>query len=140
MSKRRSSAPGGLSLSLAPMPDVLKVVADRTRLEILMILARGTKDVTLLTDDLDLGISTVSRHLGILEAFSLVEHEEDGTRHVYGLGRRWTVIANGGMLHLAVTDSEGCEFELRFPEDKVIWWSPQPVTVGRFGLPGRRGG
>ena len=71
MSKGKSSGPGGVSLSQAPLPDILKAVADRTRLEILRVLAREAKNVSALTDELGLATSTVSRHAGYLNAFGL---------------------------------------------------------------------
>jgi DNA-binding transcriptional ArsR family regulator len=127
-------------LSAATVPDVLGAVASRVRLEILMSLARATKDVSSLAEDLEFASHTVSHHLGILHAFRLVEYEPLGTRHIYRLGPRCSLTAKGGKLHLAVTGTEGLEFELRFPADKAIWWYPQPVTVGRCGLRGRVSG
>jgi DNA-binding transcriptional ArsR family regulator len=140
MSKGRSHVSTVPMPDRAPMPDVLKAVAERSRLEILMSLAKASKNVGSLAKDLGFSADATSRHLGILRVFGLVQCEEMGPLRVYRLGPRWTVNGSEGIVHLALTDPKGLDVEFRFPQDKNIWWYPTPVTVGRCGLLSRRGG
>ncbi|NIQ94946.1 MAG: winged helix-turn-helix transcriptional regulator, partial [Desulfuromonadales bacterium] len=77
----------------------LKTLADKTRLRLLAILARGEFTVQELTSILQMGQSRVSRHLRILLDAGLIVLKKQGTWSYYRLdlsgglfGRLWPII------------------------------------------------
>lgn len=66
----------------------LSVLADPTRRRILEELRGGPISVGRLADRLPVTRPAVSRHLRLLEAASLVRHEERGTRRLYEVDMR----------------------------------------------------
>ena len=74
---------------LAPSGDVsrlLSLLADRTRLKILRILAGGERPVVALTSELRLPQPTVSHHLAWLRMMDLVSPRRQGKHVFYALG------------------------------------------------------
>ncbi|GAA1273496.1 metalloregulator ArsR/SmtB family transcription factor [Pseudonocardia aurantiaca] len=63
--------------------DVLRHLADPTRLHLLRLLADGEQDVTTLTAQVTASRSSVSQHLGRLRLAGLVHARRDGRRMVY---------------------------------------------------------
>jgi DNA-binding transcriptional ArsR family regulator len=63
--------------------DVLRHLADPTRLHLLRLLAHGEQDVTTLTAQVPASRSSVSQHLGRLRLAGLVHAHRDGRRMVY---------------------------------------------------------
>jgi DNA-binding transcriptional ArsR family regulator len=70
---------------LAQAADVLRHLADPTRLHLLWLLAREPQDVNSLTSRVDASRSSVSQHLGRLRLAGLVRAERDGRRMLYSL-------------------------------------------------------
>ena len=65
--------------------DVLRVLAQPVRLEILHLLARGSLDVGAIAAHIGASQPNVSQHLAVLRAAGLVEHERHGREIRYGL-------------------------------------------------------
>jgi ArsR family transcriptional regulator, arsenate/arsenite/antimonite-responsive transcriptional repressor len=87
-------------------PQLFRALADRTRLRIVNLLARGSLCVCDIQRILEQPQSSVSRHLGLLKAAGLIEDRRDGMRTFYGL-TSWDTGLGRGVLaairaHLAV--------------------------------------
>ena len=67
--------------------DVCGMLADSTRLSILMILTKGPKQVMALCDALKMPQPTVSHHLALLRMSGLVTRERKGKSQIYSLKR-----------------------------------------------------
>ncbi|GAA3437074.1 ArsR/SmtB family transcription factor [Kutzneria kofuensis] len=68
---------------LAVAADVLRHLADPTRLHLLRLLGDGEQDVTTLTTQVAASRSSVSQHLGRLRLAGLVQARRDGRRMLY---------------------------------------------------------
>ncbi|HEY3002320.1 MAG TPA: metalloregulator ArsR/SmtB family transcription factor [Kribbellaceae bacterium] len=68
---------------LAVAAEVLGLLADPTRLQLLRLLAAGEQDVTTLTGQVAASRSSVSQHLGRLRLAGLVQVRRDGRHMVY---------------------------------------------------------
>jgi len=68
---------------LAVAAEVLGLLADPTRLQLLRLLAAGEQDVTTLADQVAASRSSVSQHLGRLRLAGLVQVRRDGRHMVY---------------------------------------------------------
>ncbi len=64
---------------------VLAMLADSTRLRLMVELVRGERDVTALTAAVGAARPAVSQHLGKLRLAGLVRGRRDGRRQVYAL-------------------------------------------------------
>ena len=94
-------APGSEPLartSAESIADLLKAVADPTRLQILAMIAQSDQQeacVCNLTGPLKLSQPTISHHLKKLNDVGLIDRERRGTWVWYSLNKaRWTQIAN----------------------------------------------
>jgi len=94
MQKRGPAA--GSDADLEPLVALFRLLSDKTRLSILMLLARGERNVTSLCDELRLPQPTVSHHLGLLRRGSLLQTRRAGKNIHYALDGR-------------VEYSDGCE-------------------------------
>ena len=70
---------------LAVAVEVLGLLADRTRLSVLLRLCEGEADVTTLTEASEATRTSVSQHLARLRLAGLVTTRKDGRRVVYAL-------------------------------------------------------
>lgn len=61
--------------------EVLKLLADSTRVRILALLQREELSVAELQEILDMGQSRISSHLSLLRQGELVQDRRDGKRH-----------------------------------------------------------
>ncbi len=86
--------------------DVLKALADETRLRALYALRGGELCVCQLIALLDLAPSTVSKHLTILRAARLVESRKEGRWMYYRLSREFGSHATGKLLFLLFKDAD----------------------------------
>ena len=68
---------------LDQLTSVFRLLADKTRLHILLLLAGGEKNVTSLCDQLDLPQPTVSHHLGLLRLHNVIANRRKGKRVFY---------------------------------------------------------
>jgi ArsR family transcriptional regulator len=78
--QRRDATPSG------DVSRLLSLLADRTRLKILRILADGERPVVALTSELRLPQPTVSHHLAWLRMMDLVSPRRQGKHVFYALG------------------------------------------------------
>lgn len=88
---RREATPSGDVCRL------LSLLADRTRLKILRILAGGERPVLALTSQLSLPQPTVSHHLAALRIMGLVSPRRQGKHVFYALGPRVDTDGTGNM-------------------------------------------
>jgi DNA-binding transcriptional ArsR family regulator len=80
------------------MVDVLRLLADKTRLNLLVILSRGERNVTSLCDELRLPQPTVSHHLGLLRLGGLLASRRSGKQIYYQLTGRAEPMADGAVV------------------------------------------
>jgi len=65
--------------------DMLKALADRTRMRIVRALLAGPLSVNEIVEAVEASQYNVSKHLGILRRAGIVEVEPDGTRRHYDI-------------------------------------------------------
>jgi DNA-binding transcriptional ArsR family regulator len=95
--------------------EMLKALGDPIRLRIVDALRCGPKNVGELSEILGVEIATVSHHLGILHAASLLEREKQGRFKVYRL--REGVLASSGSRNGKQHINLGCcRLEIPTPE------------------------
>src|SRR5205807_7464366 len=82
---------------LEQLTDLFRLMSDKTRLSILLLLRDGQKNVTTLCETLNLPQPTVSHHLGLLRTSNLIENRRSGKQVFYGLSSRLT-LGNDGSL------------------------------------------
>ena len=75
-------------LNAAGLADVFRLLSDKTRLSLLLILAKGERNVTSLCDEMRLPQPTVSHHLGLLRTGGLLASRRAGKQIYYQLGGR----------------------------------------------------
>src|SRR6186713_704170 len=92
---------GPKDLELEPLVGLFRLLSDKTRLNILMLLAQGERNVTSLCQELDLPQPTVSHHLGLLRMNNLIGNRRDGKQVYYGINGRFETPAENS-LHFAV--------------------------------------
>jgi ArsR family transcriptional regulator, arsenate/arsenite/antimonite-responsive transcriptional repressor len=89
-------------------PLLFRALADRTRLRIVNLLARGSLCVCDIQRILEQPQSSVSRHLALLKSAGLIRDRRDGMRTFYALTTWDTGLARGVLAairaHLAVDD------------------------------------
>lgn len=93
-----------------PLVGVFRLLSDRTRLTILMLLAEGERNVTSLCEELNLPQPTVSHHLGLLRMANLIGNRRNGKQVFYTLNGH--VSASGGEGGLAI-DVENYQVRIR---------------------------
>ena len=80
---------------------LFRLLSDKTRLNILMLLAQGERNVTSLCQELELPQPTVSHHLGLLRMNNLIGNRRDGKQVYYGINGRFQTPGDNA-LHFAV--------------------------------------
>jgi DNA-binding transcriptional ArsR family regulator len=70
---------------VARAAEVLRLLADATRLRLLVLLSEGPQDVNTLAAKVDASRSSVSQHLGRLRWSGLVAARREGRRMIYRL-------------------------------------------------------
>ena len=86
---------GASEEQLEQLAALFRLLSDRTRLNLLMLLSDGEKNVTNLCETLGLPQPTVSHHLGLLRMSNVIGNRRDGKQVFYSLDGRVTV-ADGG--------------------------------------------
>jgi ArsR family transcriptional regulator len=76
-------------------------LSDKTRLNILMLLSEGERNVTSLCEALKLPQPTVSHHLGLLRMNNIIGNRRDGKQVFYTLNGRVDV-DNGKAMQIGV--------------------------------------
>jgi DNA-binding transcriptional ArsR family regulator len=69
----------------ATTSDVYNAIAEPRRREILELLGDAERAVNELVDEIDIGQSAVSKHLGVLREVDLVNVRRDGRRRLYSV-------------------------------------------------------
>lgn len=91
---------------MPPAPQLFRALADRTRLRIVNLLARGSLCVCDIQRILEQPQSSVSRHLALLKSAGLIRDRRDGMRMFYALTPWDTPLARSVLAairgHLAV--------------------------------------
>lgn len=70
------------------LADFFGILADKTRLDLLLLLAKGTSNVSALCDKLKIPQPSVSHHLGMLRMSGLVLHRSSGKQRFYSLNEK----------------------------------------------------
>ena len=70
---------------LEQLTAMFRLLSDKTRLNILMMLAGGERNVSSLCDELQLPQPTVSHHLGLLRMNNVIGNRRAGKQVFYGL-------------------------------------------------------
>src|SRR4051812_33733963 len=73
---------------LEHLTSLFRLLSDKTRLNILMLLATGERNVTSLCDELQLPQPTVSHHLGLLRVNNVIANRRHGKQVFYALNGR----------------------------------------------------
>ncbi len=84
-------------LELEPLVGLFRLLSDKTRLNILMLLTKGERNVTSLCEALKLPQPTVSHHLGLLRINKIIGNRRDGKHVFYTLNGRVDVAKGGAM-------------------------------------------
>ena len=92
---RRAEAPG--EEDLEQLAALFRLLSDRTRLNLLMLLSNGERNVTTLCEALQLPQPTVSHHLGLLRMSNVIANRRDGKQVFYSLNGRVRVDSSGGI-------------------------------------------
>src|SRR5258705_8510171 len=98
MVKRTARVP---EQDLEQLTALFRLLSDKTRLNILMLLAQGERNVTSLCQELELPQPTVSHHLGLLRMNNLIGNRRDGKQVYYGINGRFETPAEHS-LHFSV--------------------------------------
>jgi ArsR family transcriptional regulator, zinc-responsive transcriptional repressor len=67
---------------------LFRLLSDKTRLKILVLLSAGERNVTSLCDELQLPQPTVSHHLGLLRSSNIIDNRRSGKQVFYALNGR----------------------------------------------------
>src|SRR5215216_2805313 len=101
MQQKRGHGSGKSEIELEPLVGLFRLLSDKTRLNILMLLAKGERNVTSLCEELALPQPTVSHHLGLLRMNNLIGNRRDGKQVYYGINGRFKTPSENS-LHFAV--------------------------------------
>ena len=88
-------------LDLEQLTSLFRLLSDKTRLNILILLSQGERNVTSLCQELELPQPTVSHHLGLLRMNNLIGNRRDGKQVYYGINGRFETPTENS-LHFAV--------------------------------------
>ncbi|MBV8780529.1 MAG: metalloregulator ArsR/SmtB family transcription factor [Phycisphaerae bacterium] len=83
--------------SLDQLTSLFRLLGDKTRLNIVLLLAQGERNVTSLTDALSLPQPTVSHHLGLLRMHNVIGNRRNGKQVFYTLSGPIGVDSHRGM-------------------------------------------
>jgi DNA-binding transcriptional ArsR family regulator len=88
---------------LEQLANLFRLLSDRTRLNLLLLLADGERNVTTLCEVLRLPQPTVSHHLGLLRMSSAISNRREGKQVFYSLDGRVNV-SDGGVIEFTSPD------------------------------------
>jgi DNA-binding transcriptional ArsR family regulator len=71
--------------SLTDLSELFGMLSDKTRLQIVLLLAAGERNVGSLCEELKLGQPTVSHHLGLLRMNHVIINKRHGKQVIYAL-------------------------------------------------------
>jgi len=81
---------------LDQLTSLFRLLSDKTRLNILLILKEGERNVSSLCDELNLPQPTVSHHLGLLRVNNVIGNRRNGKQVYYALNGRVNLDGNTG--------------------------------------------
>ncbi len=84
-------------IDLSQLTALFRLLSDKTRLNILMLLSGGEQNVTWLCNELSLPQPTVSHHLGLLRMSNLIGNRRNGKQVFYQLNGRVNLESAGVM-------------------------------------------
>jgi DNA-binding transcriptional ArsR family regulator len=73
-----------MSQDLEPLVGLFRLLSDKTRVKILLLLTKGERNVSSLCEELRLPQPTVSHHLGLLRSRNLITNRRNGKQVFYG--------------------------------------------------------
>ena len=94
-------AVGATDQDLEQLTSLFRLLSDKTRLNILLLLSDGERNVTSLCDELRLPQPTVSHHLGLLRMNNVISNRRNGKQVFYSLNSRVDA-ANGDALQVGL--------------------------------------
>src|SRR5438128_8488464 len=98
MSKRIANA---TDQDLEQLTSLFRLLSDKTRLNILLLLSSGERNVTSLCSELKLPQPTVSHHLGLLRMNNIISNRRNGKQVFYSLNGRLDMM-NGDALQVGL--------------------------------------
>jgi DNA-binding transcriptional ArsR family regulator len=87
---------------------ITQLLANDTRLEILLALGQREANVTTIAEELDLGVERVSAHLRTLHKGLLVASRRVGTQNIYQLSEFVDVTSQANTSVVAIDRENGC--------------------------------
>src|SRR5215212_7288141 len=84
-------------VELEPLVGLFRLLSDKTRLNILLLLSKGERNVTSLCEELRLPQPTVSHHLGLLRMSNLIGNRRNGKQVFYGLNGQVEAASERGL-------------------------------------------
>jgi DNA-binding transcriptional ArsR family regulator len=94
-------AAGATDQDLEQLTSLFRLLADKTRLNILLLLSDGERNVTSLCGELKLPQPTVSHHLGLLRMNNVISNRRNGKQVFYSLHGKVDTM-NGDALHVGL--------------------------------------
>ena len=88
---------GPLDQELESLVGLFRLLSDKTRLNILLLLAKGERNVSSLCGELSLPQPTVSHHLGLLRMSNLISNRRAGKQVFYELDGRVDAVETSGL-------------------------------------------
>ena len=88
---------GPADQELESLVGLFRLLSDKTRLNILLLLAKGERNVSSLCGELSLPQPTVSHHLGLLRMSNLISNRRAGKQVFYELDGRVDAADNSGL-------------------------------------------
>src|SRR4051812_30283509 len=79
---------GAKEAELEPLVGLFRLLSDKTRMNILLLLSKGERNVTTLCQELGLPQPTVSHHLGLLRMNNIIGNRRNGKQVFYNLDGR----------------------------------------------------
>jgi ArsR family transcriptional regulator, zinc-responsive transcriptional repressor len=76
---------GATDQDLEQLTSLFRLLSDKTRLNILLLLSEGERNVTSLCEQLKLPQPTVSHHLGLLRMHNVITNRRNGKQVFYSL-------------------------------------------------------
>jgi DNA-binding transcriptional ArsR family regulator len=86
--QKRGSGPAA-DRDLEQLAAFFKLLSDKTRVKIILLLAQGDRHVTSLCEELNLPQPTISHHLGLLRMSNIVGNRRQGKQVFYGADGRF---------------------------------------------------
>ena len=86
--------------TLTSFVDLFGLLSDRTRLRLVLMVAKGERNVISLCEELEMPQSTVSHHLGLLRMNGLIVGKREGKQVIYSLTSN--AKAAGGKLKISL--------------------------------------